>query len=435
MTRSVLALLVLTALPSGCDDRRAEAAVAASARPPIAALSASGAPAPPPPKPTAPPRAVRYPSDRVESPISAAVVQSMRRIAARNPSLPSDAFAKIGDSITASADYLYCFSKHHRLHHVDLADHGELASTLERFRGGKAAGRDPFFRESVAAVVGWSAWQMLRGTPSPLDVELDKVPARFAFVMFGTNDLEAQNPRGYADNMFDVVDHIIQRGTIPIVFSIPPRLDKPSRNAWVPRYNGVVRGIAMLRQIPFVDFHLALDKAPHHGLAKWGIHPSTYAGKLGFDACDFSAEGLEHGYNVRNLVSLEALDRASRALERNAPLDPPSTALAGEGTARDPLRVGTLPFVDTPDPAARKTTLYRLDVAGKRGVHVLAVAHGGAPPTVDVARRDKPDAPLASGNGSLVAELEAGSYLVRIAPRAPDRDVVVVISDEPHWAE
>lgn len=448
-----VAAMALVLLAPGCDDSSSRTPGAARPGPAPASLSVSSAAGPPPSAPppapvrAAPPaaspapgaseersRLVWYPADRVQSPITARVVASLREIAARDPSLRADVFAKLGDSITASADFLYCFSRRHRLHHVDLGERGDLAPTLELFRGGDAGGRDPFFRESRAAAVGWSAWKLLRGAPTPLEVELHRTRARFALVMYGTNDLEAQNPRGYARDLFEVVDALTRRGTIPILSSIPPRLDKPSRDVWVPRYNAIVRGVAMSRAVPFVDYHRALESVPRHGLTKFGIHPSTYAGRLGFDACDLRAAGLEYGYNVRNLVSLDALDRARRALEAGAALDPEPPAPPGQRSARVPLEIGALPFVDAPEPSER-ATFYALELPSPRRVHLLAVSPGARPPTVRVSTAERPGAPLSVAEGGAVLSLDAGRHVLEVRVGGQVGDSLLIVSDAPAWSK
>ncbi|MEB2311230.1 MAG: SGNH/GDSL hydrolase family protein [Sorangiineae bacterium] len=450
-----VATMALVLIMPGCDDSSSRApgtapSGSAPAPAPLSAPSAVGPlPSAPPPAPararppTATPvpdaseqraRLVWYPADRVQSPITARVAASLREIAARDPSLRADVFAKLGDSITASADFLYCFSRRHRLHHVDLGERGDLAPTLEFFRRGDAGGRDPFFRESRAAAVGWSAWKLLRGAPTPLEVELHRTRARFALVMYGTNDLEAQNPQGYARDLFEVVDVLTRRGTIPLLSSIPPRLDKPSRDTWVPRYNAIVRGVAMRRAVPFVDYHRALESVPRHGLTKFGIHPSTYAGRLGFDACDLRAAGLEHGYNVRNLVSLDALDRARRALEADAALDPEPPAPPGQRSERVPLEIGALPFVDAPEPS-EQGTFYALELPRARRVHVLAVSPGARPSTVRVSTAERSGAPLSVAGGGAVLSLDAGRHVLEVRVGGQVGDLLLIVSDAPTWSK
>jgi hypothetical protein len=326
--------LLFAALLFACACTRSEASPPASTQSPP--------PAPPPPSASAPSAlasapsaAPRYPFDRTHSPIDAAIVAELSAIAKRGPSLRSGAFAKVGDSITASGDFVRCFASSEL---PELGDRGELLPLLERFRSS-------FTRDSEAAKIGWSAWQLLAGVPPPLELEFRASSPRFALVQLGTNDIEIGQIHHFADRLWDAIDWLVDRGVIPILFTIPPRRDRESAAIWVPRYNAVIRGVAQARRVPLVDYHRELLRLPGAGLGKDGIHPTTYHGPKGRNACDLGPEGLRHGYNLRNLLALEALDRAARGLEGER-LDPSVPGLAAEGSLEQPQRVSSLPFVE-----------------------------------------------------------------------------------------
>jgi hypothetical protein len=96
-----------------------------------------------------------------------------------------------------------------------------------------------------------------------------------------------------------------------------------------------------------VDLEAGLRAIDGYGLSGDGVHlDAFYDG--GYRACDLGPEGLEHGNNTRNLLILDALDRARRAVLEGEVLDEPGPALEGEGTAGDPLEI-TLPFTDLRD--------------------------------------------------------------------------------------
>src|SRR5690606_37397774 len=115
--------------------------------------------------------------------------------------------------------------------------------------------------------------------------------------------------------------------------TIPERRDRQASRLKVPRFNAVIRAVAQHRRIPLLDLHWALSMLPNEGLAKDGIHPSVYrVGGLS-RPCDFSKAGLEHGFNVRNLRSIEALHRARGALDGSLELDAESPARTGNRLA------------------------------------------------------------------------------------------------------
>jgi GDSL-like Lipase/Acylhydrolase family len=297
---------------SGDSDRprpapSAAASIASAARPAPPAVGesrdASG------PRPAVNP----YPTDRVLSLLTPPVTRRLKSIASNDPGASDDAFIKVGDSITASGHFLDCFAAKH----VDLGAHAGLAPLLARFGAERGGASDPFSRLSAAAGVGWSAWQALRGRPSPLAREVAKLKPRFAFVMYGTNDVEDDNVRRFTHALSGIVDRLSARGVIPILWTVPRRLDQHEKDLRVDRYNAAVRELAESRDVPLVDYHLALSLLPRHGLGRDGIHPSAEPIAQG-GACDLSARGLRYGYNLRNLLALEALERVTQALGSHA---------------------------------------------------------------------------------------------------------------------
>jgi hypothetical protein len=382
-----------------------------AAPPPSAArlpTSASGAP----PAPSATRSPTRYPFDRTHSPIDANVAHRLREIAGRDPSLRADVFAKVGDSMTASDDFMRCFARPR----LELGEHAALMPVIERFRA-----TDSFRRRSEAARIGWSAWQVLEGNPSPIEREVTAIRPRFALVQFGTNDLELGKMKHFALRLLDVTDSLIARGVIPILFTIPRRKDSVERGVWVPRYNAVVRVIAQSRQVPLVDYHRELERLPGRGLAKDGIHPSTYKGSRGRDGCALDAEGLRHGYNLRNLLSLRALERALHALtDAGESLDPAPGA-------SDAMRIAQLPFADARraiprapadaphgcsgvPPGLDHELVYAVDLSERTALRATVFAAGNVETTVVLQRRSAPQGCVSTGRETIATPLPPGSY-------------------------
>src|SRR5688572_27634965 len=110
--RGAVLLTLLAALASGCRrDASAEGFVEADA---VAEADAgpadAAAPDAAPPDAAAPVAAsglVRYPDDREQSPITPAIAENLRAIAARAPQ-NERVFAKLGDSISDSTAFLDC---------------------------------------------------------------------------------------------------------------------------------------------------------------------------------------------------------------------------------------------------------------------------------------------------------------------------------------
>jgi lysophospholipase L1-like esterase len=295
----------------------------------------------------APQGPILYPSDRTHSPITASVAANLEAILARDPASRRDAFMKVGDSISASTAFLNCFAGSA----VDLDAHAALQPTLDLFQA-QVQGSASFDRTSLSVQSGKTAYWAMTGQPPPLQQEMTATHASVAVGMLGTNDIgwfgtdHVATLEWYHGYMFDLVDTLADAGIIPILSTIPPRDDSASLNAWVPTMNALIRGMAQARQIPLVDFHRELMPLGAHGLGSDGVHPNAYSG----GACKLNAAGLAFGYNVRNLISLEALDRVRRAaLQGQGALETDASVLAGAGTISDPFVVTGNPFTDLRD--------------------------------------------------------------------------------------
>ena len=276
-----------------------------------------------------------YVQGPAHSPLTPFVVESLRSIRARG-TRDDAVFAKVGDSITVSNQFLHCFDGAS----VDL-DGRPLQPAIDHFAAGDAAGTSSFDRESTAAVVGWHAGRALEGSPSPLDQEVAAIDPAFAVVMFGSNDIGIVTFEDYANNLLDIADQLLDEGIVPIFSTFPPRGDDPVVNAEVPFWNLAVRAVAEARQVPLVDLHGALVDRPSLGLGPDELHPSAFAG----GACVLTSEALDDGYNVRNLLTAEALARVHAIfVEGAAAPDAPGTPLAGSGTHDDPWLIDRLPY-------------------------------------------------------------------------------------------
>lgn len=366
-----------------------------------------------------------YTADRSVAPITPHVAARLRAIAARAPDASDDVFAKVGASATVSRGFMHCFAGDH----VDLDGRDALQATVDHFRAGDAAGGSPYSRESVSAVVGWSAQAATAGDPSPLTRELDAIDPRFAVVMYGTNDIQARNPDRYGGAMLDLVEALVARGVVPVLSSVMPRDDDPTADAEVRGYNGLVRAIAQGFQVPFVDLHRELIGLDGHGLGGDRLHPSLYRPGGAPRACVFTDEGLQHGYNWRNLLTITALHRALAALDGSPP-DPPHAEPQGVGLVDDPVVMPGLPYghlgttagvmqrahdaypsCDDGQDESGAEVVYRLDLDRPANIRAIVADRGDT--DIDLHLLADPTDPgtcLARAHTSLRASLDAGSW-------------------------
>lgn len=300
---------------------------------------------------------VRYSEGRIHSPITPFVIDRLQEIQAMGSGLNPAVFMKVGDSITIDPNFLRCLADGE----IDLTDHSELEDTLETFRSGDAAGTTPFDRPSEVALGGQTASWAITGDPSPAEREIAAIHPQIAVVMFGTNDMgwyPLDMPRmfrWYGNAYLTLIDDLLRQGIIPILSSIPPRENNAFLDLWVPTVNQFVRAVAQTRQIPFVDFHLALQPLPGFGLKSDGVHPN--AASTG--ACDFSPNGLEHGQNMRNLTTLQVLDRLRETVfEGEAAPETDVWVIEGSGTTGEPYVIDELPFSDWRDTTTSSSDVF-----------------------------------------------------------------------------
>jgi hypothetical protein len=297
-------------------------------------------------EPPASPR-VLYGFDRRHSPITRDVMERLRAIASAS-SGDQRVFAKVGDSMTYDNQFLRCFDGGN----VDLGERVGLRPTIEYYLAGDADGSSPFARNSISAFNGATAEAMLADTPSRLERELAEIRPLLGVVMLGTNESRRGVPLDtFARNLWTIIDRMLEAGTIPLVSTIPANTSDAWADVQIPRFNLAIRGIAQGRQIPFVDLHRTLNSLPNRGISNDGVHLSVAPG----GGCLWTASGLQHGYNTRNLVTIESLYVARLALE-GTPSDDAAITLAGSGTPDDPY-LAPWPFADIADTRRGEATI------------------------------------------------------------------------------
>ena len=250
-------------------------------------------------------------------------------------------FIKVGDSISWTPLFLQGFSCGEQR----LASRASLGKTIRWHRGLRldpsssdaacpGGGDDPFGRDSTSTrPYQFSGWP-LRTPPSyppgmpadsrcealesPIECEARLLRPSIALVMLGTNDASVGvPPESVRSNLEEVVDWLIQRGSIPVLSTIPPRLDAPDRTASALSYNTEIRILGQEKRVPVIDLHRAFtaDGMIAAGMSADGVHPST----LGVENCwwqnercrstDLRPNGLRYGHNRRNLIVLQTLER------------------------------------------------------------------------------------------------------------------------------
>lgn len=368
----------------------------------------------------APPEIPLYVEGQRHSPITPTLATRLQAINGAQPHA-TNVFLKVGDSITSLPHFVRCFDGGS----VDLGTHTDVSATMSRYLAGRIGSDSSYARWSFAAVGGTTAIDAMTGSPSPLAKEITAANGHVALVMFGTNEIRTgMSYEEMATGLWDVVDTLIASGVVPILSTIPPLDDDPDADARIPTANSFVRAIAQGRGVPLVDLHRELLPLANRGIDTDGIHP-TYAPS---GACVLTSAGLAYGFNVRNLLSLEALTRVDAALAGVAP-DATAPTRSGAGTTALPFS-STLPLAslgDTSDgeagaPACTATTghaiTYRLDLTSATTITATVVDRAATDVVVEIS-----DASgcRAAGTSTATAPV-SGTVTIRVRGASPSTD-------------
>lgn len=291
-------------------------------------------------------KTTRYPSDSTHSPITCGVANRLRALLANRAVPHPQIFMKVGDSISATPEFLDCFETQE----MDFAvnENATLQAAWQWYLNGNLGSTTSYARRSYATRASQTAQWVLGGDPSPLSLEVQAIDPSVALVMFGTNDIYYGGHAAPASMKFPwmysqmkrLLEDLMQRGIVPILYSIPPYAGAHWQlKTLVASYNAVLRGLAEGKQIPFVDYYARMQDLPGQGLRDDGVHPNTKSGA----PCDFTPEGLHYGHNLRNLLTLQALNRVwqvtERSEERSHWEETGAPETLGRGTLADPIRV------------------------------------------------------------------------------------------------
>lgn len=274
-------------------------------------------------------------------------------------------FAKVGDSITATTNYLVPLGDpSYNPWLTGLAQVGpELLDSFYLYRTPiDGSGYNSFNRPSAAAFAGWTTVDGARALPN----ELTAIKPAIALIMFGTNDMVLfRNSAQFAAQLRDVAQVAIDHGVIPILSTIPDFFYQSAEpNPAVHEHNQMIVQVARELNIPVWNYWKAIQELPRKGISVDAVHPSTAPA----GAAWFGPGGLLFGYNVRNLTALQVLDHVRELVFSEAlPEDytPPQT------TPWKPLQVGQEVTVVSPD-AGKAPVVRVLDAEHREWMRFLA---------------------------------------------------------------
>ncbi len=272
-------------------------------------------------------------------------------------------FAKVGDSITATTEFLSdlgCGA-------FDLGHHTDLRSTIDAFAATAVSSGavapwcgtpNAFNRTGVAATIGWRADDALQpfDTPpapacaparydTPLTCELRLIRPSIALIMFGTNDMSHDDLPFFVRELTTIVRSCVAMGVIPVISTVPPRTDSTTMGDRVTVYNRAVTQVARTERVPLWNYWLALEQPDmvNRGIGGDGVHPNSFgACSPRCQATNFTDEGLRYGFNQRNFTALEVLRKIRDVVFEDGTPDAEPTIQVLDGTVSPTLSLAAL---------------------------------------------------------------------------------------------
>ena len=229
-------------------------------------------------------------------------------------------FSKLGDCMTDNDYFLVPFAAKSS----DLGPYGDLQAVIDQFEGVPARSgnwqKDSFATIGLAAAQGfnvasslnptWANPQWCQNSESPAACEYRVAKPTLAIIMFGTNDATYTEASTYDYYLRRLVALTLDSNVVPLLNTFPTRPEAPEKSLLL---NQIVVKVAADYGVPLVNLSRALEDLPNHGVDPQDtIHLSVPADKR-VDV--FSAQNLQAGFTVRNLVTLQALQAVLQAVK------------------------------------------------------------------------------------------------------------------------
>ena len=220
-------------------------------------------------------------------------------------------FMKVGDSVTASQPFLVAYGQGGD---YNLGDYGYLQDTINHFAG--VSPRDgvanSFSNRSLAAITGATSSSMLDGLwadpglcggESPLMCEINLTRPSVGLVLFGTQDMRVIPPHEFRIHMSQIVEAMIFNGVIPVLSTFHSTTSYYGDEALV--YNNIIVDIADQYDVPLINLWKATQALPNNGVK---VNDPVHLSQGDNNYFNFAGEENQFGVNMRNLLSLQALD-------------------------------------------------------------------------------------------------------------------------------
>ena len=171
----------------------------------------------------------------------------MRRVHARFQGRPGT-FAHFGDSITETLTFWTPLKDTRKDTSPEMAD---------AFRRVDAYMRPECWRDWKGPEFGNQGGRTTRWAEQNVGTWLGRLDPEVALVMFGTNDLRECGVDEYRDRLRSVVRQCLNRGTVVILSTIPPRHGMEEKAA---AFADAAREVARELAVPLIDYHAEILK-------------------------------------------------------------------------------------------------------------------------------------------------------------------------------
>ncbi len=229
-------------------------------------------------------------------------------------------FSKLGDCMTENPYFLVTFAEGD----YELGQYADLAGVLSHYSAAPARSAgwelNSFATVGLAAASGfniagpldatWADPAWCQGGESPAACEYRWAQPSVAIIMFGTNDVAYTEAATYNYFLRTLVAETVERGILPLLNTFPTRPEDPEKSLLL---NRIVVRVAEDYDLPLINLNRALETLPHQGVdPNDTIHLSVPADQ---QVDYFTADHLQSGFTVRNLVTLQALQAVLEAVQ------------------------------------------------------------------------------------------------------------------------
>ena len=229
-------------------------------------------------------------------------------------------FSKLGDCMTENEYFLAPFAAKN----YDLGLYKDLQAVIDQFAGVPARQgdwqQDSFATPGLAAARGfnsagpldptWADPKWCQNGESPAACEYRVAKPSLAIIMFGTNDASYTEPAAYDYYLRTLVALTLDNGVVPLLNTFPTRPEAPEKSLLM---NQIVVKVAADYGVPLVNLNRALEALPNHGVDPNDTSHLSVPPDKRVDV--FSAQNLQGGFTVRNLVTLQALQAVLQAVK------------------------------------------------------------------------------------------------------------------------